>query len=66
MADRKPEPMTADHAYLIVAATLASGVAAGSPGQWTAERLYNEYVRIYGRVRLQDINPLPLQKGEKM
>ena len=64
MAERNT--MTADHAYLIVAATLASGVAAGSPGKWTAECLYNEYVRIHGRVRLQDINPSSLGKGEKL
>ena len=31
MTDRKPEPVTEDHALLIVAATLASGIAAGSP-----------------------------------
>ena len=42
MAD---QPMTADHAYMIVASNLAAGVAANDREQsWTARTIYNEYV----------------------
>jgi hypothetical protein len=52
----KPEPMTAAHAYLIVAATIAAASKHGRP----AHEVYNEYVRVLNRVQLDDINPSPV------
>jgi hypothetical protein len=57
-----PEPMTADHAYLIVAATLAASTKHGRP----IEEIYNEYAKVLTRVRGQGINPSTFDRGEKL
>lgn len=52
------DPMTASHAAMIVAATLTAAIAANCPSSFrTPTELYNEYVRIFQRVRLDDVNP---------
>ena len=45
--------MTAQHALLIVAATLAAASKMGRP----IEEVYTEYARVLARVRHDDINP---------
>jgi hypothetical protein len=43
---------------MIVAATLTAAIAANCPSSFrTPTELYNEYVRIFQRVRLDDVNP---------
>lgn len=58
--------MTAEHAYMIVAATLATGIAATSGANWSPEKIYNQYVGLFTRVRMKGINPTGLDAGEKL
>lgn len=67
MAETVREPMTASHARMIVAATLAAGYAASTASnEWSAERVYNEYCKFYQKVMIDDVNPSPILNGQRL
>jgi hypothetical protein len=51
--------------YMMIAATLAAGIAAGTDNGLSAESTYNHYANIFHRVLRDGIDPKPLAKGEK-
>lgn len=65
MVESQSDAMTASHAYMIVAATLTAAIATNRPGIFAgANAVYDAYVKIYQRVRLDEINPIALQPGQ--
>jgi hypothetical protein len=65
MAQSESDAMTANHAYMIVAAALTAAIATNRPGIFArANAVYDAYVKIYHRVKLDEINPIPLQPGQ--
>ena len=65
MAQSAPDPMTASHAYMIVAATLTAAIATNRPATFNgANAVYDAYVKIYQKVRLEKVNPVSLRPGE--
>lgn len=63
---RQPEPMTADHAYMIGASNLASTIASRGTMPFSEEGFYNLYVKLYELVRHSGINPHGLSSGERL
>jgi hypothetical protein len=62
MAQSAPDPMTASHAYVIVAATLTAAIATNRPATFNgANAVYDAYVKIYQKVRLEEVNPVSLR-----
>jgi hypothetical protein len=65
MAEGQSDALTASHAYMIVAATLTAAIATNRPGIFAgANAVYDAYVKIYQRVKLDGIDPVPLQPGQ--
>jgi hypothetical protein len=67
MTEDQSDPLNANHAYMIVAAALTAAIATNRPGIFAgANAVYDAYLEIYQRVRLDGTDPLPLQPGQKI
>jgi hypothetical protein len=61
MPGERDEPMTAAHARMIVAATLAAGYANSQSNIiYSREMIYEEYAKFYQRIMKDDVNPVPV------
>jgi hypothetical protein len=56
------EPMTEQHAFMIVAATIAASVKYGRP----RDEIYNEYVALLPLIQRQGVNPSRIARNEPL